>query len=113
MTLTVLCLAGSLFVLPAAWADGRDEHDHERARRAVQSGEVLPLQVVLDRLGPAHAGQVLDVELEHEDGAWVYELRILKADGQLIKIEVDAKTAAVLRLKSRQRHRSDADHPRK
>jgi hypothetical protein len=50
----------------------REEHDHDRARRAVQAGNILPLQEVLARLARRQSGQVLEVELERESGRWVY-----------------------------------------
>lgn len=77
-----------------AWADDRD--DHERARAAVQAGEVLPLPQVLERLQRTHPGQVLEVELERDDGRWRYEVKLLQADGQLRKLKLDARTAQVL-----------------
>lgn len=79
---------------PIASADGRD--DHERARAAVQAGEMLPLPALLERLQRTHPGQVLELELEREDGRWIYEVKLLQADGQLLKLAVDAHTAQVL-----------------
>lgn len=76
-----------------AWADS----DHERAREAVARGEVLPLGAVLQRLERSHPGQVLEVELERDDGRWIYEIRLLQPGGRLIKLEVDARSAEVLR----------------
>lgn len=87
----LLAAAGTL---PVAAAGGRD--DHERARAAVQAGEVLPLPALLERLQRTHPGQVLELELEREDGRWIYEVRLLQPDGQLLKLEVDAHTAQVL-----------------
>ena len=92
-------LACSFLVAPA-WASDRD--DHERALQAVQSGQVLPLTTVLERLGREHPGQVLEVELERDAGQWIYEIKLLSADGQLLKLKLDAGTAAVLRMKVRE-----------
>lgn len=75
----------------------RDEHDHDRARRAVQAGEVLPLQEVLARLARRQPGQVLEVELEREDGRWVYEIKLLKPDGRRVKLQLDARDGSPLR----------------
>lgn len=85
---------------PAAVAGGRGD-DHDRAREAVRSGEVMPLGQVLERIAPLHPGQVLEVELEREGGRWVYELRLLAADGRLLRLELDARTAEVLRVRQR------------
>lgn len=96
----VLALA---VALPAAQA--HREGDHDRARAAVQAGEVLPLPAVLDRVKRSHPGQVLEVELERDDGLWVYELRLLQPDGQLLKLQLDARTGAVLSERRRGRER--------
>ena len=71
-----------------------DKVDHERARQAVQAGEVLPLPVVLERLQREQPGQVLEVELEQGRGSvqWIYEIRLLKAGGGLVKLKLDART---------------------
>jgi hypothetical protein len=72
------------------------EHDHDRARRAVQAGEILPLQELLNRLSRRQPGQVLEVELERESGRWVYEIKLLQPDGRLLKMQLDARNAAPL-----------------
>jgi Peptidase propeptide and YPEB domain len=105
-----VCLALVLLsaaVLPA-W--GSDRKDHERARAAVQAGQVLPLNTVLARLQKAYPGQVLEVELEQEEGRWVYEIKLLQGSGQLLKLHVDARDGAVLDVRQRQ---SDRKRPSK
>jgi uncharacterized membrane protein YkoI len=82
-----------------AWAGDREDHD--RARAAVLAGEVLPLPALLERLQRSHPGQVLELELERADARWIYEIKLLQPDGQLVKLEVDAATAQVLDLKRR------------
>lgn len=78
-----------------------DDDDHERARRAVEAGQILPLRDVLARLERTYPGRVLEVELERDDGLWLYEVKLLQADGRLLKLKLDAKTAAVLKEKRR------------
>ena len=93
-TLWVLALLiGSLGLQPA-WSGSKD--DHNRARQAVQAGQVLPLRSVLERLEREHPGQVLEVELEQEEGRWIYEVKLLQPQGQLVKLKLDARTAALL-----------------
>jgi len=89
------CLFWSLAATPASASD-RDREDHERARQAVQAGQVLPLRTVLERLERTQPGQVMEVELEREDGRWIYEVKLLQTDGRLVKLKLDAQTAAVL-----------------
>lgn len=87
-------------LLPAQAGERRD-HDHDRARAALQAGEVMPLQKVLETLQRSHPGEVLEVELEHENGRWVYEFKLLQSGGRLVRLDVDARTAAVLRTRLR------------
>lgn len=79
--------------------------DHDRARRALQAGEVLPLRAILERVERDYPGQVVDVELEREREKgverWIYELKILRTGGALIKLKVDARDGTVLRHKAR------------
>lgn len=97
--LAVLCAAALVGVSGMSRADG----DHDRARQALEAGEVLPLSAILTRLERDHPGQVLDVELElekHGDvSRWVYEVKLLRQGGALVKLEVDARTGAVISRK--------------
>ena len=89
----VLCTS---LVMVSAWADSKG--DHERARAAVQAGEILPLPTLLERLQRSHPGHVLELELEREDGRWIYEIKLLQSDGKLLELELDAGTAEVLKV---------------
>jgi uncharacterized membrane protein YkoI len=92
-------------VLVCALATGpalaSDRADHDRARAALQAGDILPLTTVLQRVAAEHPGQVLEVELEREEGRWVYDIKLLQAGGGLLKLEVDAASARVLKTKAR------------
>jgi hypothetical protein len=48
---------------------GLPTRSHDRARQAVEAGEILPLRTVLERVERDYPGQVLDVELEREQKA--------------------------------------------
>ena len=116
-----LTIALAVFGSPSAWA-GR-KGDHDRARAAVQAGDVLPLPTLLERLQRTHPGKVLELELEFEDdvdgervvgrksGRWIYEVKLLQADGQLLKLEVDAATARVQNVKRESDRKRGRDHP--
>lgn len=66
--------------------------DHEQVRELVEQGRILPLQTVLERAGVEQSGQLLEAELEKEDGTWVYELELLDADGRVHELYYDAGT---------------------
>lgn len=86
-------LVGGLALQPA-WSGSKD--DHNRARQALQAGQVLPLGKVLERLEREHPGQVMEVELEQEEGRWIYEVKLLQPQGELVKLKLDARTAVLL-----------------
>lgn len=88
-----------------AWPLAHADSDHDRARDAVQTGQVLPLKTVLDRLEREHPGQVLEVELERDDGRWIYEVKLLQAGGRLVKLELDAASGEWLKHRVRDRDR--------
>ncbi|MCC6869928.1 MAG: PepSY domain-containing protein [Burkholderiales bacterium] len=96
-------LALLLAALPLARADAaRDhDHDHDRARAALQAGEVLPLATIQEKVQRSHPGDTLKVELERKDGRWVYEFKLLQADGALLRLDVDARTGDVLKTRQR------------
>jgi len=101
---TVAAGVWCLCVVTGSAVHASDGDDHDRARQAVQAGLVLPLPTVLDRLQREVPGQVLEVELELEQdhGLWVYEIKLLTPAGQLTKVKLDAQTARVLRIQSRE-----------
>jgi uncharacterized membrane protein YkoI len=101
----IATLAGAAalgLALTAAWAGGG--HDHDRARAAVEAGEILPLPALLEQLQRTNPGQVLALELEKDDGRWIYEIKLLQNDGRLVKLDVDARTAQVLKLEAKSRN---------
>lgn len=104
-------LLWAALALPGARAS--DKLDHERARAAVQAGQALPLPKLLERLQRTHPGRVLELELEREDGRWIYEVKLLQTNGQLLKLELDAGTGQVLQVKRREDGRNRHTEERK
>lgn len=96
---TLVGAAALGLALTAAWAGGG--HNHDRARAAVEAGEILPLPALLEQLQRTNPGQVLALELEKDDGRWIYEIKLLQNDGRLVKLDVDARTAQVLKLEAK------------
>jgi len=93
-----LVLAAIALALAPAAADARRNRggDHDEARAAHARGETLSLTQILPLALRTVPGEVLDVELEREDGRLVYEIEILARDGRVRQVELDARTGAVL-----------------
>jgi uncharacterized membrane protein YkoI len=73
-----------------------DDNDHEEALRLKESGEILPLESILENVRQYHSGKVLEVELEKEQGIVIYEIKILDDDGILWEVTVNAITGQVM-----------------
>jgi uncharacterized membrane protein YkoI len=76
-----------------------EEHDHERARHAVECGEVMPLADVLAAVRPSISGTIIETEFERDDGKWIYELTVIDSGGRLTEYHIDARTARILKSK--------------
>lgn len=77
--------------------DERDEHD--RARVAMEAGQIKPLAEILGQVEQRYAGRVVKTELERYDGTWTYELKLLPANGRVYKLHIDARTGRVVGTK--------------
>lgn len=81
------------------WFMGRDFSDHDRARAALQAGEVRPLRVVLDLVERQFTGQMVEAELEEHKTRWVYEITMLAPDGSMMKLFYDAASLDLVHAK--------------
>lgn len=75
-----------------------DEIGHEAARRLVESGRILSLDTILERLKSTVPGNLIETELEYDDGRIMYDLKILRPEGRLQEVEVDAATGEILKI---------------
>ena len=76
--------------------------DHRRVAPPGRSVRVLPLRDVLARLRERYAGQVLEAELERGGrGQWIYEIKFLTPRGDVLKFDMDAGSARILRIRGR------------
>jgi hypothetical protein len=87
-----------LFALP--FAVRADKSDHVEARELLKRGEILPLSAILDAAARQVEGDVIEVELEHEEEGWQYEVKVLTAAGEVRKLVLDARNARVLKIKA-------------
>jgi len=66
---------------------------------------VAPLRSLLAQVQKNYPGQVLEVELEKEEynntNIWVYEIKLLTKNGNVLKLEYDAINLKLLKLKGR------------
>lgn len=95
-TIPKLVLSVLMSVIFLAGIASADDDDHERARDALEAGEVLPLNRLLDEVATRIDGEVVSVEIEREHGRYYYELKIVAPGGRLREVLVDALTAEIV-----------------
>jgi len=71
--------------------NARADDDHLRAKDLVDSGEILPLDKILQKAFEGHQWRLLEAELEEKHGRYIYELEILDDKGKVRKLKYDAK----------------------
>ena len=89
-----LCVAAPL---PATESRADPDRDHDRARRAVQRGEALPLFDVIARVRTDLGGEGVGVSFKRKRDRWVYEFKVIGVRGELTEIYVDAASAEILK----------------
>jgi uncharacterized membrane protein YkoI len=77
-------------------AGSERKRDHEAALTALRRGEILPLAEILTKVRQHTPGELIAVELERERGVFIYEIRVLTPTGSVRKVDLNARTGAVL-----------------
>ncbi|MCK9532947.1 MAG: PepSY domain-containing protein [Gammaproteobacteria bacterium] len=67
------------------------EPAHDHARRLRQEGSIVALATVADAAQRVRAGELLEVELKHRRGHYIYEVEILDERGQVWELKFDAR----------------------
>lgn len=75
-----------------------DDVSHYEARKLRESGKILPLETIIEKAKTYRNGQVIDTELERDDGMLVYEIEILDDQGRVWELEFDATNGDLLEL---------------
>lgn len=75
--------------------------DHDRIRRAVMDGKILPLSRILEQVDRDYPGELIEAELEEHHNRPVYEIKRLTDDGRLLKLYYDAVDGTRLKVKEK------------
>lgn len=95
--LIAAAIAAPLSVL-TGWPQAAADTDQALARKLRAAGTILPLETIAAKAQAAKPGELLEAELDHDHGRYIYEVEILDADGQVWELKLDAGTAQVLKL---------------
>jgi len=94
----LLLLAAVLIAAPLGGLAHADDIGPEVAKRLLKEGRIKPLTEILAAVNAKVPGELLEVELEIEDGIYVYEFKLLRPDGRVQEVEADASTAKILKI---------------
>lgn len=87
-----------LFLTLAGGSACADDVGPEVAKLLLSEGRIKPLSEILSTVQATLPGEMLDVQLELDDGIYVYELKLLRADGKVQEIEADAASGKILKI---------------
>ena len=74
-------------------------NDHEKAIKAVNEGEILTLDQILQKINKNFDGRVVSINLKDSEKGlfgWVYDIMIIDVNNKVKQIRVDAGTSTVL-----------------
>ena len=93
---SLLILNFTISILNAQENKDSNLSDHEKAIKAVNEGEILTLDQILEKINSNFDGRVISINLkDNEKGlfGWVYDIMIIDIDNKVRQIRVDAGTA--------------------
>ena len=88
--------AGAYFL--GAHGSGRDRKHDRHEVIDVQGTPVIDLAAVIELTLQKVQGDVLKVELENEDGRYVYEVKILATNGRVREVKLDARDGSLIEI---------------
>jgi uncharacterized membrane protein YkoI len=93
------CVRGLALLATLAAASARaDDVGPDVARRLLSEGRIRPLAEIIETVKAHVPGETMEVELELEDGVYVYDLKLLRPDGRVQEVEADAASGRILKI---------------
>lgn len=68
----------------------------EEVRKLRETGDIMPLETLLQDVGQNYPGRIIEIELDEEDDRYVYELEIVDDEGVVWELYFDAGTGELL-----------------
>ncbi len=97
------CVVAALGVSSNILADDDDDGedgDFERARKLSESGQIVPLEKILDTTRTVlPKGKILEIEFKDRSGKYFYEIEVLDQAGTVKELVFDARSGRLLKTK--------------
>jgi uncharacterized membrane protein YkoI len=91
-------LPAALFVALAAGSVRADDVGPDVAKRLLSEGRIKPLSEIIATVQAKVPGEMLEVQLELDDGVYVYELKLLRPNGKVQEVAADAASGNILKI---------------
>lgn len=75
-----------------------DDIGPEVAKRLLSEGRIRPLTEIVEAVRKQIPGELIEVELEIEEGIYVYDVKLLGPNGRVQEVETDAATGKILKV---------------
>lgn len=89
----LFCILALALVVPVAAVD------IDEVMRLKESGAIMSLEDLLEQVRHEYPGRIIEIELEKENGKYVYEIDLVDENGIVWELELDAETGDLLKLK--------------
>ncbi|MEN3112065.1 PepSY domain-containing protein [Uliginosibacterium paludis] len=100
-----LLSCGLLLLSAAAALAGEPDRDQDSARAALQSGQAMSYARLQAHLSAHMDCRILEARLHPEKDTgqmrMIYEIKAIRSDGQILKLELDAASGEILKLKNK------------
>ena len=96
MKTSIKVLSCTFALLLALWPAARADDDWRSLHDDVRAGRLVSLGSVLDWLEQHYVGNVIEVELDRDDGKVYYEIEMVGPHGQVVEFEFDAATGELV-----------------
>ncbi len=97
--MTVLLFSAVVSLSPPVFAS--DKLSQTEVRELRQNGTILSMESILAKTRTVQPGDVVEIELDREDGRYVYEVKLIDAQDRFHKLYLDAGSGEVIRQKTR------------
>ncbi|MGM0832426.1 PepSY domain-containing protein [Halomonas qinghailakensis] len=93
-----VCVVATVFAIALAGSAAIADQHWETLHSEVRRGDVVPLESILDWLEANYIGEVIEVEIEREDGHVEYEIKLLGAQNQVVEFEFDGHSGQLMKI---------------
>ena len=96
-----LMAAALLAAAPPRWRATTTSTAATRCAAPFEAGEIKSLADILAAVRGKLPGEVAGVDIEHEDGRWRYEFRVVDDKGRLYEVYIDARSGEIEQVKEK------------